>query len=306
MSFLGCNCLIWLTRLALTLSLTRKSFSLWSASLCRLIDCNEIWRIHKHCWDLSGSRKNSELGIGCISRTARNKIRESKRGEKRRESSQMSWQEFMLPSFPTRASVNFPAVWISKLDEGWGWGGGMEGICRTKFGTEVSGHFCERPRRMSHGGRHRFCNLWPWLSSSASFLPKGASSLLLYRGQISRVWISVATLLGQLKNSTSQRYLWTWPRRPPPLGCREFTEDTFGYRNDREEIIARKSVKKIQKGFLKIAWSVMSEWIREQEGVAVRHFLMRQLTSLDYAAVITLSETEQFWCGVIGYVKCLC
>lgn len=36
----------------------------------------------------------------------------------------MSWQEFMLPSFPTRASVNFPTVWIFKLTDGEGGEGG--------------------------------------------------------------------------------------------------------------------------------------------------------------------------------------
>lgn len=57
--FLICLSLVIITWFGLLLlSLTSaKSLSLWSESLCRLIDCNEIWRIHKDGWDLTGSRK---------------------------------------------------------------------------------------------------------------------------------------------------------------------------------------------------------------------------------------------------------
>lgn len=115
----------------------------------------------------------------------------------------MSWQEFMLPSFPTRASVNFPAVWISKLDEG-------GGICRMKFGTEVSGRFCERPRRTSHGERCRFCNLLPWLASSASFFcSKGfvpfALSRTNFKGLNFRGHATGSGFFLLLKNSASQK-----------------------------------------------------------------------------------------------------
>lgn len=119
----------------LLLSLTSaKSLSLWSESLCRLIDCNEIWRIHKDGWDLTGSRKCGAGNQPHFTDGA-NKKKEKKRGR-----SQMTWQRFALPSSTPDPNINFPTVWNSCVE----WGGIHR---RSRIGMEASGCFCLRPKR---------------------------------------------------------------------------------------------------------------------------------------------------------------
>ncbi len=92
--FLICFSLViinWFGLLSLSLT-SAKSLSLWSESLCRLIDCNEIWRIHKDGWDLTGSRK-PELGISRISRTEQ---------KKKKKKADLRWLGSALPYPPLR------------------------------------------------------------------------------------------------------------------------------------------------------------------------------------------------------------
>ncbi len=116
----------------LSLSLTSaKSLSLWSESLCRLIDCNEIWRIHKDGWDLTGSRKRGAGNQPNFTDRA-NKIKKGR--------SQMTWQRFALPSSMPDPNINFPTVWNSCVERG--------GIHRRRrIGMEASRCFCLRPKR---------------------------------------------------------------------------------------------------------------------------------------------------------------
>lgn len=133
--FLICFSLVIITWFGLLLlSLTSaKSLSLWSESLCRLIDCNEIWRIHKDGWDLTGSRKRGAGNQPHFTDGA-NKIKKKK--------ADLRWLGSAL-HYPPLCQIRTLISPQSGIPV-WSWGGIHR---RSRIGMEASGCFCLRPKR---------------------------------------------------------------------------------------------------------------------------------------------------------------